>query len=98
MTEQAKQDNQIQIKASDDILKGQYSNMANILHTKEEFILDFINVLPPTGTLNARIVVSPMHMKRIVAAFAENLAKYETQFGQVQSSDAPTTTIGFQTK
>jgi len=32
---------QIQIKAKDEDLKGSYSNLMQILHTKEEFILDF---------------------------------------------------------
>jgi hypothetical protein len=35
-------------------------------------------------------------MKRLVAALADNLAKYEAQFGAVKASDAPTTApIGF---
>jgi len=89
---------QIQIKASDEALRGLYSNMANILHTKEEFVIDFMNVFPPTGTLNARIIVSPGHMKRIINALADNFSKYETQFGKVETSEAPTGTIGFQAK
>lgn len=87
---------QIQIKASDEILRGNYSNMANILHTKEEFVLDFMNVFPPTGTLNARVIVSPSHFKRMLAAMTENLAKYEAQFGKVEASEALQNPIGFQ--
>lgn len=88
--------NQIQIKAADVVLKGVYSNMAQIQHTQEEFVLDFLNVFPPAGTLNSRVIVSPGHMKRIVAALTDNLAKYEKQFGVVRPSDAPTTNpIGF---
>lgn len=101
MTEQKPQQptqGQIQIKATDEVLKGLYSNMANILHTKEEFVLDFMNVFPPTGTLNARVIVSPMHFKRMVIAMAENLKKYEGQFGSVAASEAPSPTIGFQPK
>ncbi|MDP3957285.1 MAG: DUF3467 domain-containing protein [bacterium] len=89
---------QVQIKATDEVLRGLYSNMANILHTKEEFVIDFMNVFPPTGTLNARVIVSPGHFKRMVAAMAENLKKYEGQFGNVAASEAPSTTIGFQAK
>ena len=90
--------NQIQIKATDEILKGLYSNMANILHTKEEFVIDFMNVFSPSGTLNARIIVSPGNMKRMISALAENFAKYEAQFGKIETSEAPTGTIGFQAK
>lgn len=95
MSEQ-QQPNQVQIKASDEILRGHYSNMANILHTKEEFVLDFLNVFPPTGTLNARVIVSPGHFKRMLAAMTENLGKYESQFGSVAPSEAPTSKIGFE--
>ncbi len=94
-----KPEQQIQIKATDEVLKGVYSNMAHISHTGEEFILDFLSVYPPTGSLNARVIISPSHMKRMVAALADNLAKYEKQFGLIKASDAPTTApIGFSEK
>jgi hypothetical protein len=71
------------------------ASMMQVLHTKEEFVLDFLNVFPPTGTLNARIIVSPSHFKRMVQAMQENLKKYESGFGEVEPSDAPKTRIGF---
>lgn len=87
---------QIQIKATDEVLKGVYSNMAHISHTGEEFVVDFMNILGMNGTLNARVIVSPSHMKRLIAALADNLAKYEKQFGPIKPGDAPTTApIGF---
>jgi hypothetical protein len=88
------QPNQVQIKATDEKLKGEYSNVAQILHTKEEFVLDYMNIFPPTGTLNARIIVSPGHFKRMLKAMQENLDKYENSFGKVEVSDAPEA-IGF---
>lgn len=90
------QQNQIQIKASDDKLKGEYANGMQILHTREEFILDFLNIFPPTGTLNARIIVSPGHLKRMLAAISDNLVKYEAQFGSVEAAETPASKIGFQ--
>lgn len=94
---QARQ-NQIQIKATDEKLKGEYANVMQVMHTKEEFLLDFLNVFPRSGTLNARIIVSPSHFKRMVAAMSENLGKYEAQFGNVEASEAPTNKIGFEAK
>lgn len=84
----------INIKATDEKLKGEYSNMMQIMHTKEEFVMDFLNIFPPTGTLNSRIIVSPGHFKRMVKAMNENLKKYETSFGSVSESEAPQS-IGF---
>jgi hypothetical protein len=86
---------QVQIKATDEKLKGEYSNLAQIMHTKEEFVIDFLNVFPPTGTLNARIIVSPGHFKRMMKAMEENMKKYEANFGKVEESEAPQG-IGFE--
>jgi len=87
---------QIQIKATDEKLKGEYSNVMQILHTKEEFVLDFLNIFPPTGTLNSRIILSPGHFKRMISAMNENLKKYEDQYGKIAESEAPNQNIGFQ--
>ena len=89
-------DRQIQIKATDDKLKGDYSNMASIMHNKEEFWLDFLNIFPPTGTLNARIIVSPGHFKRMVKAMEDNLKKYEEVNGKIEEAEEPKGGIGFQ--
>lgn len=83
------QGKQVQIKASDEKLKGEYSNAVQIMHTKEEVVLDFFNVFPPTGTLNSRVILSPGHFKRMIRAMEENLKKYENSFGKIEESKAP---------
>ena len=85
----------INIKATDEKIKGEYSNVMQIMHTKEEFVMDFLNVFPPTGTLNSRIIVSPGHFKRMMRAMEENLKKYESTFGKLEESEAPNP-IGFE--
>ena len=90
---------QIQIKTDDATMKGVYSNAANIMHTKEEFVLDFMNIIPPAGTLNARVIVSPGHFKQLLAAMQDNLKKYEAQFGNLQPAETPEhQPIGFAAK
>ena len=79
----------LNVKISDDELKGRYSNLLRITHTREEFILDFINLVPPQGMVCARIITSPGHMKRIVRALAGNLARYEEAFGQIVEAQEP---------
>jgi len=86
---------QIQIKIKEDELKGVYSNLMQILHTKEEFILDFFLVSPPTGVLNSRIIMSPGHIKRLINALQENIGKYEEKFGEIEAAEQPKTKIGF---
>jgi len=92
--------NQMQIKISDDVLKGNYANAMQVAHTKEEFLLDFMNLSPHqgVGVVSSRIIMSPGHVKRVIAALQDNLKKYENQFGKIEQADAPNNEIGFQTK
>lgn len=87
---------EIRIKASDEALSGKYANLVKVLHTKEEFVMDFLNVFPPTGTLNSRIVMSPGHFKRMLVAMQANLKSYESHFGDLTPSKEPEHRIGFQ--
>jgi hypothetical protein len=89
---------QIQIKAKDEVLAGKYANVAQIAHNKEEFILDFMSVFPPVGSLNSRIIMSPGHYKRILKAMEENLNKYESKFGIISEPEEPETVHGFPVK
>lgn len=82
-------DDKLNVKIADEELKGRYSNLLRVTHTREEFILDFINVVPPQGIVTARIVASPGHMKRIAGALAENLQRYERSFGAVAEAPEP---------
>lgn len=80
---------ELSIKITDDELKGRYCNLLRITHTREEFILDFINVVPPQGIVTARIVTSPGHLKRTLQALASNLARYEEAFGPIAEAPEP---------
>lgn len=89
------QEQQIQIKASDDVLRGTYANALQISHTKNEMVFDFLSLFPPQGHLVSRVVTSPEHAKQILAALQENVAKYEKQFGALTAATAPTQEFGF---
>lgn len=84
--EQLPQGQQIQIKIEDAILKGAYSNMMQVSHTSDEFVFDFMNIANGAGMVVSRVIVSPEHMKRIIAALQDNLQKYEKQFREVKDS------------
>jgi hypothetical protein len=89
------QDNQNQrkldIKVDENIATGQYSNLAAIRHSREEFIFDFAFVFPdgPMGKLVSRIILSPAHAKRFSEALLENLRRYEEMFGPITPSEGP---------
>jgi hypothetical protein len=86
---------EIQIKAKDDDLKGVYSNLMIVSHTKEEFCLDFVNTFNPP-ILTARVLMSPGHLKRMIQALEINMKKYEEQFGPVEAAKEAKTPLGFQ--
>ena len=86
---------QINIKFDEQTIKGSYSNNLIIQHTSDEFVLDFLSVMPPQGNLISRIITSPGHMKRIAKAIEENLKLYEKSFGSITESNEPDRKIGF---
>jgi len=81
--------NEIKVKIADDMLKGAYANSLLVAHTAEEFVLDFILSLPPQAVCNARVIIHPGHLKRVIAALQHNLALYETAHGVVASAPDP---------
>ena len=74
---------------------GVYANNMLVAHTKEEFIMDFMMVVPPTGAVTSRVIISPGHMKRIINALQDNVKKYEASFGTIQAAEEPKGKIGF---
>lgn len=97
---QQAENGQIQVKITDEVLKGVYSNMAQVAHTPtgEEFVIDFMSILGMSGIVNARVILSPGHFKRVVEAMSENLKNYEKTFGQIKPSESPKQHIGFRTE
>jgi len=92
---QGQQPKQMQIKATDEVMRGVYTNAMQVRHNKEEFVLDFLVLQPPQGSLNARIFTAPGHFKRIVMAMQENLKKYENTFGEIEVAEGPKSEVGF---
>src|ERR1700726_4635091 len=70
---------QVQIKADEKELQGQYSNLVMVHHNLEEFTLNFIYIFPngTQGKLLSSTIVNPAHAKRIWRALGENIARYE---------------------
>lgn len=88
---------QLQIKADDNILRGQYSNAMQLTHTQTEIVFDFFNLLPPQGQLVSRVITSPAHAKQILAALEDNLKKFEQKFGPIAAAPAQSD-FGFTTQ
>ena len=77
---------QLQIQLDEEVANGQYVNLALINHTEGEFVLDFIYVQPqqPRARVRSRVITSPRHMKRLLAAMQENVDRYEARHGEIK--------------
>ena len=66
-------------------LEAVYTNFALLTHSASEVIIDFARVLPnmPKARVYSRVIMTPMNAKLLLRALAENLGKYEEQFGEI---------------
>jgi hypothetical protein len=88
------QDKEIKINFPPHLQGGVYANNMMVAYTKEEFIMDFMMLVPPNGTVTSRVIISPGHMKRIINALQDNVKKYEASFGTIQAAEEPKGDIG----
>lgn len=80
--------NQINIELSEEVAEGTYANLAIITHSFAEFIIDFVNVMPgtPKSKVKSRIVLTPLHAKRLMRALIDNVQNFEAQHGAIHDS------------
>lgn len=90
MAQEKKQQN-LNLNISDEVAEGTYSNLAIITHSPAEFIIDFAQALPGRegATVRQRIIMPPIHAKRLLAALNDNLRKYEDTFGVIDEPHGP---------
>lgn len=69
---------------------GVYSNFMRVKHTQEEFIMDFFMIEPDIGAVTARVIMSPGHLKRTIAALQKNLDKYQKEIAPITEAPPPT--------
>jgi hypothetical protein len=73
----------VKVFISESVRIGVFSNTTFISHNSEEFTIDFLSMTPRGGSVVARIFLTTSHTRRLVAALAENVKKYEEKFGQI---------------
>jgi hypothetical protein len=93
---------QIKVELGEKEAEGIYANLAMILHSPTEIIIDFARVMPrlPKARVLARIIMTPTHAKLLERALTDNLKKFEEKFGEIkmhQGLEKLTKNIGFET-
>lgn len=91
------QQNQLNIELSEDVAEGVYSNLAIITHSNSEFVVDFIKVMPgvPKAKVKSRILLTPQHAKRLLAALKDNIQKFESVHGVIKVDNATQIPMNF---
>ena len=81
-----KENKQVSIELPEDLAQGTYSNLAVVNHSPTEFVVDFISMMPgmPKAKVKSRVILTPQHAKRLLGALADNVKKYESQFGNIK--------------
>jgi Protein of unknown function (DUF3467) len=97
MSDNNPQQGQINIELDEKIAEGIYSNLAIINHSHSEFVLDFVTLMPgvPKAKVKSRIILTPQHAKRLLAAIAENVQRFEKAHGEIKESDQPQIPLSF---
>ena len=87
---QEKKPNEINIELPEDIAEGIYSNLAIITHSHSEFVLDFVRIVPNVAQakVKSRIILTPQHAKRLMAALNDNIRRYEEAYGNIQDTNS----------
>lgn len=77
---------ELMLEINQSIEGGVYSNIANIIHNKNEFIIDFAIILPgkKAAKVQSRVITSPVHAKQLMIALQNNVSKYEQSFGEIK--------------
>lgn len=97
MQQNDQQPNQLNIELTEEMAEGTYSNLAIITHSNAEFVVDFINMMPgsPKAKVKSRIVLTPMHAKRLLKALSENVKKYEHTHGPIKDMEPVSIPMNF---
>jgi len=79
-------ENEIRVTLTENARKGEYSNFVKIQHSAVDFRFDFSQMIADEGEaiVHTRIFMSPVHAKLFMKAIADNVDKYEKQFGDIQ--------------
>jgi len=96
---QSGQQQQISIELKEPESEGIYSNLALIVHSPQEFVIDFARMTPgtPKARVYARIIMTPAHAKMLHRALEDNIKKFETNHGPIKvPGEGDEKNIGFQ--
>lgn len=97
MSQELEQNQALNIELPEEIAEGIYSNLAVVMHSQSEFVLDFVRLLPSkqSAKVHSRVIMTPDNLKRLVRVLQQNLHTYEQQIAPIYlPEDQPTAAGG----
>ncbi len=75
----------LEIHADETVAGGQYSNFIMVNQSETEFLLDFVFLAPQTNKAKvfSRVVLNPIHAKRLASLLNRQIEAYENRFGEI---------------
>lgn len=85
MQQEMEQNQTFNIELPEEIASGTYSNLAVVMHSQSEFVLDFVRLLPNTQSakVQSRIIMTPDNVKRLMRVLEQNIRTYEQQVAPI---------------
>lgn len=73
------------IELPEEIASGVYSNLAVVMHSQSEFVIDFVRLIPgnQSGKVHSRVIMTPDNLKRLVRVLQQNVQNYEQQIAPI---------------
>ena len=86
---------QLKFEIDKELIRGRPTNGALIAHTADEFMFDFVLVMPgQTPVVTARLVTSPRHAKALLRSLEDNVRRFEARHGPIADMPQPTVRPG----
>lgn len=83
----SKEKNEVKWEIAPDAKYGDYANFVKIQHSLMDFRFDFAKTISDVDEnivyIHSRLFMSPLHAKLFFNALADNISKYESQFGPI---------------
>ncbi len=69
-----------------EVVEGNYCNMTIVMHSPNEFVLDFVRMVPnkESHRVQSRIILTPSNAKRLLASLHDNVGRYEATYGEIE--------------
>ncbi|MDO4707736.1 MAG: DUF3467 domain-containing protein [Porphyromonadaceae bacterium] len=76
---------EFKIDLPEDIAEGIYSNMALVSQSPEEFVIDFVRMIPGrhSAKVHSRVILNPANTKRLLNLLGQHVYAHEQQFGKI---------------